>query len=846
MTLFDRYVYLARSPSTPRALASAMRVSLEALGTAGGRDEDVRSVLADKLVANNAVMDEATLRAVEEVLGLGALGGEDEDVPGSDAKMNDVKTEKAALRAVEEVVGVVEEHKVVRGSDANQNDVEMEKAVRGSDAKLGMDEAALRAVDEVVGVIGENEVVRGSAAKQNDVGINEAALRAVKEAVRGSAPKQNDVIMGEAALRAVEEVLGVVNGEDEAVRGLAAKENNAGREGGVYEAEKDENTVRTEGNGGRDAWNDKNAIRDAFNSIAEDENAVTWVSVKMMDAKSMPGYKTTLDPADFEDVSVLVNGNRRVSIWRGDITKAPVDAIVNAANSAGLGCFIPRHRCVDNIIHRACGPRLREACRVEMATAVANGSTGLGSKPIVTKAFHIPAKCVFHVAGPELAKNKLPTTDDRARLVACYTESLNEAAKRGIKSIGFCCISTGLFGYPADDACRVAVTSVYNWFVAEPNGHSLENVCFIVFKRSDEALYRDLVPKIITKLSSQPAVVLKSRPVSVVSRLIKAKQWIKSADYILICAGAGMSIKPDSAEENVYTNEFHFAKLYPEMIRYGYKSAYQCISLFQDERVPWEAKWAFWAKHMNNMRYEFTPADSYELLKTVVYSQDLKTDERYFVLTSNTDGCFERAGFADNRVYRPQGDWEHYQCIEPCRRDAVFDSKPMLDDYLSGKSAVAPTCAFCKGPTFGNVRGGPWYSHHPQDENLKRFTTWVKFITQKCKTEGKTMVIVEIGAGFNTPTITRFLMEAITREHDVTRLIRVNPSDPKVPNDLSLNGRAIALESGWEILRDFGTLASLKLEEITGRPVDGDRTDDEVNNFVGVPWIDLARNLMGA
>lgn len=262
-----------------------------------------------------------------------------------------------------------------------------------------------------------------------------------------------------------------------------------------------------------------------------------------------------------------------------------------------------------------------------------------------------------------------------------------------------------------------------------------------------------------------------------------------------------MSVKDKSSGENVYVSPEDFAHHYPWFAgKWGYSTAYECMGLRDDDSVPLGAKWGLWAHHMDNMRYKFTPNEGYSFLRRAVEGRD------YFAYTSNADGCFVRSGFDRDRIYTPQGDWEHYQCMIPCRRDAFFPSRPMLDETLPlvGLNGLIPedkipACKFCGGPTFGNVRGGEWFLHGPHDEAQRRFLSWLDSIVAS----KKRLVVLEIGAGFNTPVVTRFPMESIARDIEGARLVRINPTEPQLPRDLLTSHRAVAIPAGWEVLRSL-------------------------------------------
>ena len=174
---------------------------------------------------------------------------------------------------------------------------------------------------------------------------------------------------------------------------------------------------------------------------------------------------------------------------RGDICQLSVDAIVNAANEAGLGCFAPSHRCIDNVIHRRAGPALREACREAMARRPASlAQLSAGTVPLVTPAFALPSRFVLHVTGPAISpRGRDPTEDERRSLASCYTVCMDAARAHGLRSIAFCCISTGLFGYPPEQAAHVALEAVSAWLAA--NAGALDLVVFDTFLETDLALY---------------------------------------------------------------------------------------------------------------------------------------------------------------------------------------------------------------------------------------------------------------------------------------------------------------------------------------------------------------------
>ena len=172
-------------------------------------------------------------------------------------------------------------------------------------------------------------------------------------------------------------------------------------------------------------------------------------------------------------------------LWRGDITTLAADGIVNAANSQMLGCFAPNHGCIDNAIHTFAGVQLRLACAALMATQGHEERTGQAK---ITPGFNLPAAHVLHTVGPIVQWRVTPR--DQAALASCYRSCLELADAHNLRSLAFCCISTGEFHYPNDQAARIAVDVVRSYL---QQTDSPMEVVFNVFKPVDYAIYRDLL-----------------------------------------------------------------------------------------------------------------------------------------------------------------------------------------------------------------------------------------------------------------------------------------------------------------------------------------------------------------
>lgn len=183
------------------------------------------------------------------------------------------------------------------------------------------------------------------------------------------------------------------------------------------------------------------------------------------------------------DIADLASVQKDIYIWQGDITTLKCDAIVNAANSQMLGCFNPCHGCIDNAIHTYAGIQLRNTCYELMKAQGYDEPTGQAK---ITPAYNLPCKYVIHTVGP-IVSGYL-TEEDCELLKSCYLSCLNEAVKNNLKSIAFCCISTGVFGFPKRKAAEIAVNTVKEY----QKEHEIE-VIFNVFKDSDKQIYRELL-----------------------------------------------------------------------------------------------------------------------------------------------------------------------------------------------------------------------------------------------------------------------------------------------------------------------------------------------------------------
>lgn len=174
-----------------------------------------------------------------------------------------------------------------------------------------------------------------------------------------------------------------------------------------------------------------------------------------------------------------------IYLWQGDITTLECDAVVNAANSQMLGCFCPCHGCIDNAIHTFAGVQLRKKCAQIMSVQSHKEKTGTAK---ITPGYNLPCKYILHTVGPIVGEHV--TQSDRDALRSCYASCLALAEQNGVKSIAFCCISTGEFHFPNREAANIAVKTVRDY---KTRTNSKIKVIVNVFKDMDYRIYSEIL-----------------------------------------------------------------------------------------------------------------------------------------------------------------------------------------------------------------------------------------------------------------------------------------------------------------------------------------------------------------
>ena len=224
-------------------------------------------------------------------------------------------------------------------------------------------------------------------------------------------------------------------------------------------------------------------LRGLFNVRKPKEASEDFLKIQDSFLQEMTREKGVVDGDSLETTAL----DKRLVLWQGNISTLKVDAIVNACNSALLGCFIPNHNCIDNVEHSMAGVQMRYACFRQMQE---QGYEEANGQCKITPGYNLPAKYVLHTVGP-IVQGEL-TEKEVEDLKSCYRACLTKATEAKCKSIAFCCISTGVFMFPKDRAAEIAVSTVRNWLDTHPES-TVERVIFNVFTDEDREIYGELL-----------------------------------------------------------------------------------------------------------------------------------------------------------------------------------------------------------------------------------------------------------------------------------------------------------------------------------------------------------------
>ena len=244
-------------------------------------------------------------------------------------------------------------------------------------------------------------------------------------------------------------------------------------------------------------------------------------------------------------------------------------------------------------------------------------------------------------------------------------------------------------------------------------------------------------------------------------RIETAGKAIQNAEKLVIGAGAGLS----SAAGIEYNGKRFTENFKPFIEKYGMKDLY--TSSFYPFRTQ-EEKWAYWARHISLNLFETPVQKLYNTLLELVSSKD------YFVITTNVEGQFTKAGVEKSRLFEVQGNYGYFQCEKGCH-DKLYYNEQIVSQMISETSdckipsSLVPKCPVCGGNMEVNLRKNNYFV---QDSNWYTLeSNYRKFISG---TEGESTVFLELGVGYNTPGIIRFPFEAMVHNNPNSRLIRLN------------------------------------------------------------------------
>lgn len=265
----------------------------------------------------------------------------------------------------------------------------------------------------------------------------------------------------------------------------------------------------------------------------------------------------------------------------------------------------------------------------------------------------------------------------------------------------------------------------------------------------------------------------------------KAADLIKNSDKILIGAGAGMSASGGIS----YADEVLFKKWFPRYYSMGMRSLVDMQSIFWnvDEKNA-RSYWGYWANHIKHIRYD-SPA-----LKPYIDLFKLVKDKNYFVITTNVDGQFGKAGFAKKKIFEPQGEYALFQCDKPCKKE-VFDNKEMINKMISNmdtnimkiREEDIPRCPYCKRLLKPNLRIDDSFVEEPHLVNLDSYENFIH------SSKKDSLVLIELGVGFDTPVIIRYPFQNIVYNYPNSSLIRINLDYADVPCEIE--NRSVSIKA---------------------------------------------------
>lgn len=281
------------------------------------------------------------------------------------------------------------------------------------------------------------------------------------------------------------------------------------------------------------------------------------------------------------------------------------------------------------------------------------------------------------------------------------------------------------------------------------------------------------------------------------NQIKETARFLDEADYILIGAGAGLS----AAAGLKYSGK-RFTDNFADFIaKYGVQDMYSaCFYPYPSE----EARWGYWSKHVFINRIQPDALPLYQKL------YDLVKNKNYFVLTTNADHQFYKAGFGEEHIFATQGDYGLIQCMKGCHAK-TYDDIEMINQMNKARkdcvvpSYMVPRCPVCGGSMNMNLRCDQYFVEDDKWHDAeKRFGDFLSVC------QNKKVVLLELGVGFNTPTIIRFPFEKLIREKKNMKLIRVNLNEAVIPQCLQERAIGINIDIVKSINDIFQELEQIK------------------------------------
>lgn len=251
----------------------------------------------------------------------------------------------------------------------------------------------------------------------------------------------------------------------------------------------------------------------------------------------------------------------------------------------------------------------------------------------------------------------------------------------------------------------------------------------------------------------------------------KSTQLIENADAILIGAGAGLT----AAAGINFMDKEKFAEYFPAWKKRGFEMQYQLMGY---SNWTMAEQWGYYTVHLDYVYFSQGKKELYQSLRNIV------GDKSHFVMTSNVDELFRKNDFDHNRIYTPQGSYGKIQCTVPCS-EQVWDMKPFFNKMkaaLNPKTQVlnqeraVPKCPNCGEDMFIHARKDRSFIDAEHRQALLNLQQWLT------AQQGKNILLLELGAGFNTPMVIRYPMESLYQKFPNTSFIRVNLDDAEILN----------------------------------------------------------------